>query len=118
MRKTFELGKINCFGHNKTDRKINAVEVSIAIRPNKFHQNGETWILGEHFSVAACVYNSKHTDSIMNGQILDELNDNYDDIRNNPLFAKIHRLWKLYHLKNINDRPKEDMDEINALMGN
>lgn len=118
MEKTFELGKINCLGYNNTDRKINAVEVTIAIRPNKFYQNGESWIDGKHFSVSGSVYNSKHTDCIIGGQILDELNDNYDDIRNNPLFIKIHRLWTLYHLKNIDDIPEDDMAEINALMEN
>lgn len=49
------------------------------------------------FSVCGEIWNSRHTDCITCGQCLDTM-DEIPELHHNPLFAKIYRLWKLYHL--------------------
>ncbi len=89
MKKVFNFGKIDFYG---TGRKINEVTIEVELRDID---------KGPEFSASGDVWNSKHTEIICGGQCLDEL-DTVSTLHNNPLFSKIYRLWKLYHLNGMN----------------
>ena len=89
MRKIFNFGKIDFYG---TGRKINKVTIEVNLRDTD---------KGPEFSASGDVWNSKHTDIVCGGQCLDEL-DEFAALHDNPLFSKIYRLWKLYHLNGMN----------------
>ena len=85
MKKTFDFGKIDWYGRG---RKINAVTVDVELRDSE---------KGPEFSACAGVWNTRRTDIVAGGQILDELGK-YKYLGGNELFRKIRRLWKAYHL--------------------
>lgn len=93
IEKTFQFGKIGLYGK----RKINSVEVEVAL---------EDYPTKPVFTVSATVWNQSKTDCILAGQCLDTL---VPYLKDNELFMKIHRLWKLYHLNNMKaGTPKQE----------
>lgn len=92
MKKLFKFGKID---FNGCGRKINAVEIEMELKEKNGHKC---------FSVCGDIWNSKHTDIICGGQCLDDIKPY---MHNNSLFKEIHRLWKLYHLNDMNAGTKE-----------
>lgn len=89
MIKSFSFGKIDA---NNCGRKVNEVVLVVAL------DNADT--NKPRFSVCGEIYNSRGTYLISGGQCLDELNT-YETIRSNPLFQKIYKWWKTYHLNDL-----------------
>lgn len=87
MKKTFNLGKIAIYGK----RKINLVTLDIELK----EKDGKPV-----FTASAMVWNSKKTDCFLGGQCLDEL-CRFASIRNNKIFKKVYKFWKLYHLNDM-----------------
>lgn len=88
MKKTFNLGKIALYG----ERKENLVTLEIELK----EKDGKSV-----FSSSAMVWNSKKTDCELGGQCLDDLYKNFISIRNNKVFKKVYKFWKLYHLNDM-----------------
>ena len=109
MKKTFNFGKIDYYG---SGRKINAVSVEIELR---YNNDGKPV-----FSACGDIWNIRHTDIVCGGQCLDEI----AEFIKNETFNKIHRLWKLHHLNDLNAGTprqmaciKEHKSEINESLG-
>ena len=100
MKKVFEFGNVDW---NGTGRKINKVTIAVNLRDTA---------KGPDFSASGDVWNSKHTEIIYGGQCLDEL-DTVSTLHNNPLFSKIYRLWKLYHLNGMNAGTERQTKAVN-----
>ena len=88
-KKKFSFGKI---AYRNPNVRNNEVTVDIEWKPNS---KGKMV-----FSASGDVWNNIHTDIYCGGQCLDTLND-FPEIRANPTFQKIYRLWKLYHLNDM-----------------
>ena len=101
-RRVFNFGKVDAMG---SGRKINAVEVTMELRPTKN---------GPELSVCGDVWNSRHTDIVMGGQCLDELLGLVDS----PLMRSIRGLWKRNHLNAMDaaatDEQRAAVDEYKA----
>ena len=87
MKKTYYFNKIAAYGKNK----VNAVEVTIGLSGDEGRPV---------FTASGSVWNATHTDIVMGGQCLDDLN-NYNSIKSNPTFQKILTLWRKYHLNDM-----------------
>ena len=70
-------------------KKVNSVWVEISLKD------------GKYFSACAYIWDSNRDDCLIGGQCLDTINDNCPDIKANPIWQKIYRLWKLYHLNDL-----------------
>ena len=103
MEKVFNFGKIDFYNNG---RKINPVTIEVNLRDTD---------KGPEFSASGYVWNSKHTDTVCGGQCLDEL-DIVSTLHNNPLFSKIYRLWKLYHLNGMNAGTARQTKAINEYL--
>lgn len=107
MRKRFDFGKVD---YNCKGRKNHAVEVEMELRerggePTFRYVDGVKEYTGEttpkynELSICAYVYNTKHTDCVMGGQCLDDINREFrDQLKNVELWDEIYKLWKEYHL--------------------
>lgn len=91
MKKIVNLGKIDA---NDTGRKINKAELEVRL---EMRTHGD--MIVPVFTVCGSVWNSRNTDIIMGGQCLDSM---LPTCQKNPLFMKIYRWWKLYHLNDMN----------------
>lgn len=85
MKKSFDFGYIDYEGRGKA---LNRVTVDMEYK----EENGK-----KRFSVSASVWNSRHSDIIAGGQCLDTIAPYIND----PVYNKILRLWKLYHLNDM-----------------
>ena len=96
LSKTFKFNKIAFYG----TRRINTPEIEVELRDTA---NGPV------LSICGSVWNSKHTDCLMCGQCLDEMNK-FDSLRSNPTFRKLYEWHKLYHLNDTHcgSRSQED----------
>ena len=93
LKSTINFGKIAYCGKRKT----NLVEVEVEL---------ENYPTKPVFTASAIVWNQSKTDAIRAGQCLDEL---VPYLKDNELFMKIHRLWKLYHLNDMKaGTPKQE----------
>ena len=70
-------------------KKVNSVWAEITLKDDKY------------FSASAHIRDSNRGDYLIGGQCLDTINDNCPDIKANPIWQKIYRLWKLYHLNDM-----------------
>ena len=70
-------------------KKVNSVCAEITLKDDRY------------FSACAYIWNSNRSDHLIGGQCLDTINDNCPDIKANPIWQKIYRLWKLYHLNDM-----------------
>jgi len=91
MLNTFNFGQIAY----ENDIKKNLVTVEIGLKDDEqgrpcFTASGEIW-------------NSRQSDCVLGGQCLDDIAKYVDD----SIFKKIHRLWKLYHLNDMNAGTQE-----------
>ena len=110
MKKCFELGKVDVYGRG---RKAYPVEVEMELRekggePTFRYVDGVKEYTGEttpkynELSICAYVYNTKHTDCVMGGQCLDDINEEFrSQLKNVELWDKIYNLWKSYHLNSM-----------------
>lgn len=67
-------------------------------------------------SICGYLWNSAHTDIVMGGQCLDELTQ-FDSMFCNPLFKKLYRLWKAYHLNDMHAGSRSQEDALIAEFG-
>lgn len=96
MKKTITFGKIAY----KSKRKINEVTVELELRETEE---------GPEFAASCYVWNSCHTDAVMCGQCLDNVQPY---MNGNPLFDEIVKLWKKHHLNGLNPGTPEQMKFI------
>jgi hypothetical protein len=82
MKKVIELGKVDFNGRG---RKVNMVTIEVELKKSVFSVCGNIW-------------NGNKTDVFCGGQCLDTIKEYI----HTPAFSEIHRLWKLYHLNDLN----------------
>ena len=97
--RVFSFGKIAYQGK----RKINEVTLEIGVRD---------WNGYPEFTACANVWNNIHSDIVAGGQMVDDLYNEFPEIRHSILYETILRLWKKYHLKDVSNIPKEDKELI------
>ena len=97
MNTTIQFGKIDYYGNG---RKTNLVTIELELK----NKNGV-----KTFSASGSIWNDLHSDIVCGGQCLDEIS-NYI---HTPLFEKIHRLWKLYHLNDMHAGTPEQEKALN-----
>lgn len=103
ISKVFKFDKIAFYG----DRRINQPEVEIRINYGS---------KGPVLSICGDIWNSKHTDCLMCGQCLDEMNE-FESLRSNPTFRKLYEWWKLYHLNDLHSGSRSQEDALIAKFG-
>jgi len=115
MKKVFNFGKID---FNGCGRRINLVTVEVNLKEDK---DGKPV-----FTASGDVWNSRHTDIIMGGQCLDDLEEFSKDFQNNEknIFGEILDLWHKWHLNDLTPGTPEQMacikehkDEIDESLG-
>ena len=87
-------------------KKVNSVGCEISLKD------------GKYFSAMAWIMDSRGKDWVTGGQCLDTINDKCPDIKANPIWQKIYRLWKLYHLNDMHAgtvEQEEALDKWRAL---
>lgn len=97
--RVFSFGKIAY----RSRRKINEVTLEL---------NLGDWNGYPEFAVSANVWNNIHTDIVACGQMVDDLYNEFPEIRHSILYETILRLWKKYHLKDISNIPTDDREVI------
>ena len=96
-KRTIDFGKID---FNKTGRKINLVEIEIELSTDN------------NLSICGNVWNNLKTDIVSGGQNLDELKPYF---KYDLLFNKLHRIWKLYHLNDLQAGTPVQMEHIETV---
>lgn len=84
MKKKFNFGYIDFYGNGRQ----NKVEIEIELKPLT---NGQ-----QEFSASGSIWG--YRDIVCGGQCLDTI---HEYIKNNTLFEKIYKFWKLYHLNGM-----------------
>lgn len=103
MKRTIEFGKV---AYDNPSRKTNMVDIEM-----RFEEKPS----GEYrFSVCGDIWNHLHTDIKCGGQCLDTI----AEYVRAPLFKKIYRLWKLYHLNDAHAGTVEQDAAIEAWKAN
>ena len=87
MRKVFNFGK-KAVSNSKIKNNLITIEVELRDTDK-----------GLEFSACGNVWNSKHTDIIMGGQCIDDL-EQY--LKGNKTYKTILEMWKKYHLNGMN----------------
>lgn len=103
LSKTFKFNKIAFYG----TRRINTPEVTMELRDTA---------KGPVLSICGSVWNSKHTDCLMCGQCLDEMNK-FKSLRSNPTFRKLYEWHQLYHLNDTHAGSRSQRDALIAEFG-
>lgn len=103
-KKTFVFPKINYYGK----RKVNQPEVEMEL---ELKENGKYAL-----SICGFIWNSKHTDCLVCGQCLDNMME-FNSLKKDPLFSKLHRLWRLYHLNDLSCGSRSQVDALIAEFG-
>ena len=103
MIKRFYFGKVD---YNGSGRKNCAVEIEMEYKlcHNSFYDKDY-----EEFTAMGFIYNPRHTDCYTGGQCLDTINN---FIPNNPIFKKIYKIWKKYHLNGMHAGTPEQEQAI------
>ena len=86
LEKKFKFGKIKFGG----SRRIYEAEVTARLEDS----DGQFPV----FKASGSIWNSAGTDIIAGGQCLDDM---VKDLKKNPVFKSIHRLWKVHHLNDM-----------------
>ena len=102
MKKIFSFGTIAYNGK----RKVNEVTLEIELRE---------WNGYPEFTAHAMVWNNIHSDIVTGGQMIDDLYNEFETLRDSLLYKTIMQLWKKYHLHDISDIPAEDKELIDLL---
>lgn len=105
IKKVFELGKIAYEGN----RKINRVTIQAELKNNDQNQ--------PCFTASGNIWNGSNTDIVCGGQMIDEI---LELLPNNETVKSLHRLWKLYHLNDLNAGTVKQTEAIDSwvLAGN
>ncbi len=85
-RKVFDFGKVDGYNNGRKDYEVE-LEMSLT-------EDG-------CFSVCADLWNASHTDILMGGQCIDDLYNDFTELRQNPLYCEIMELWQKYHLNDM-----------------
>jgi len=96
-KQIIDFGKID---FNKTGRKVNLVEIEIELSTDN------------NLSICGNVWNNLKTDIISGGQNLDELKPYF---KYDQLFNKLYRIWKLYHLNDMQAGTPVQMEHIETV---
>lgn len=90
MKKTFTFPKVAY----TSARRVNlpAIEMELQYKDNDINR--------PVLSICGELWDARHTDIVMGGQCLDQL-AKLDSLRFNPLFKKLYRLWKNWHLNDL-----------------
>lgn len=119
IKRVFQFGKVALLPHVKT--KSSLVEVEIRIKKNYtyWHIDGKEIIddLGYDISFMGRFYNTIKTDYYCCGQCYDEIDNHRDELSNKELWDVIYRLWRKYHLKNINLINQKDKKTFLEILG-
>ena len=93
VKKVLSFGKVGYLHHWRRDCPVT---VGICLRETDN---------GPEFSASGEIWNHAMTDIYCGGQCLDAISEYVDD----PLFKRVYRLWKLYHLNGMNaGTPEQD----------
>jgi len=90
MKKTFDLGKIDYLGNGQKQNKV-TVEVGLEER----EYMGKKQLV---FSACGNIWNHRMSDIYSGGQNLNEIK-RYK--KNDEIFNKIYKFWKLYHCNDL-----------------
>jgi len=88
MRKVFHFGKID---YNGCGRKINEVTINIELKKREVGK--------PVFTASVDIWNSKHTDVIACGQMIDDVVNEF--FPKNKIAQEIKDLWEKYHLNDL-----------------
>jgi len=106
MEKTFNFDKVAY----TSARCVNLPTVEMRLE----YKNGD--MKKPVLSICGELWNSKHTDIVMGGQCLDKFAQ-FDQVKSNPTFKKLYRLWKLYHMNDLNAGSRSQQDALVAEFG-
>jgi len=112
FKKVISLGKID---YNGTGRKINTVEIEVEIKEKNIRNNTvdlqpiDTYNV---LSMSAHVWDSKKTDYISCGQILDELVEYFPK---NEFLIRLVEIWKVWHSNDLNEGTTVQINFIETL---
>lgn len=90
MRKIFKFDKVAY----TSKRRVNlpTIEMELTYKDNDTSK--------PILSICGELWNATHTNIVMGGQCLDNLNE-FSSLKCNPLFKRLYRLWNLYHLNDM-----------------
>lgn len=101
MEKTINFGK---YDFNGNGRKENLVTIDLEL---KERENGKMV-----FTACGNVWNRIHTDIIAGGQCLDSILESLPSLKANKKYMEIVRLWKRWHLNDMNAGTVDQMQAI------
>lgn len=109
MKTIISFGKVGYY----SNRKINEITVELELKQKECinfetGQNELMWV----FTACGNVWDSKHSDIISGGQIIDEL----IKICKNPLLKEIHDIWREFHLNNLKAGLKEHCEIVDLYL--
>jgi hypothetical protein len=113
MEKTIELGKID---YEETGKRLNLVDCQFGMGS----ANGLNWETlkpmenAVTFTASAGIWNRRHTDYLTCGQILDEVFTLVSD----PVFTSVYRIWKEYHLNDLQAGTRDQTRIVKAYTQN
>ena len=92
MQKEISFGKVDGYGNGKKQ-----CEVVLELRLKEDNEGRPV------FTACGTVWNARHTDSIMGGQCIDTIWEQYGkQLNNKSLYKEIKALWEQYHLNDSN----------------
>lgn len=95
--KKFTFGKVDYYGRG---RRINRITVDVGLY---YNEDGKPV-----FHVCGYIWNGRGTDCVCCGQCLDEI----AKFVHQPVFRKIYRYWKLYHLNDLHAGTREQEEYL------
>ena len=105
MIKKFSFGKVDGYGIGRKN-----CEVVLSFGFQEF--SGQE----PYFSVCGTLWNNLHTDCIRGGQCVDDLANEFSELRHNDKYREMQGLWTAYHLKPISQIPASAVERINEIL--
>lgn len=105
MIKKFSFGKVDGYGIGRKN-----CEVVLSFGFQEF--SGQE----PYFSVCGSLWNNLHTDIIRGGQCVDDLANEFSELRRNDKYREMQGLWTAYHLKPISRIPALAVERINEIL--
>ena len=90
MRRIFNFDKVAY----TSKRRVNLPTIEMELT----YKNNDT--SKPILSIRGYLWNATHTHIVRGGQCLDKLNE-FSSLKCNPLFKRLYRLWKQYHLNDM-----------------
>ena len=120
IKRVFQFGKVALFPYVKTKSSLVEVEIRIEKKNTYRYIDGKKEIiddLGYDISFIGGFYNTIKTGYYCCGQCYDEIDNHRDELSNKELWDVIYRLWRKYHLKNINLINQKDKKTFLEILG-